>query len=756
MTRVMKHNPAFLDDDELVEGFLVRETDFDLLVETLHENTDARANQHVLVIGPRGMGKTTLARRVAIEARRDPVLSRAWYPIVFGEESYAISDAGEFWLEAILHLADDLDDPEWHALHEALLAEPDGETLRIRALARLTEFADARGVRLLLVVENLQMVLGEQLDEEAASSLRHTLQNEPRIMLLATAANRFDAIDRPEQPMFDLFRVHALEPLTEDEARTLWNAVAERPLLGRRIRPVHILTGGNPRLLSIVAAFSQKRSFAELMTDLVHLVDDHTTYFKANVEALPPGERKVLVALADLWSRATSRQVAERARLDPKKTAAYLKRLSDRGVVREVDRIGRVRLYELTERLYNIYHLMRRRGGEQAQVKALVEFMIAFYDNDELGDLASQIAAEAIGLETDARRYHLWALTELMARSVDDREREAWLKVWPVEISSIWQLPEGTRAAHEDAAGLTSNHVQDLFPESDIITLLSGLFEVEFAVTEMLTLSATVPPTGVGDPKSAWLEMHSEVWRLAGRGDFGAAIEACRHLCHATPPIMTRDWYPPLLHAAVLAAAGHQAQACDVLEKTLERDPSCSLIWEAWAATTHDPAVAVRASLQATDLAPRSARAWAVAARAHMRAGDIWAAVELWQHVLELHPDSTRSMFDLFLCLVAGGDWTRAEEALEGTLSDSEFVGRYLLRHHLWIAVPIVAGHAKEVRAVIENSPAADLLAPVSVALALHLGEPINAPREVEEVARDVLAQVEALASPAGTPGEPG
>ena len=67
---MMKYNPAFLSPAELIDQFVVRHTDLEVVLQTIRENTTG-ANQHVMVIGPRGSGKTMLIRRVAAEIGRE-------------------------------------------------------------------------------------------------------------------------------------------------------------------------------------------------------------------------------------------------------------------------------------------------------------------------------------------------------------------------------------------------------------------------------------------------------------------------------------------------------------------------------------------------------------------------------------------------------------------------------------------------------------------------------------------------------------
>ena len=249
--RTMKHNPGFLQPDQLIAGFIARKAELESLLETVRGN-DRSSNQHVLVIGRRGLGKTMLVRRLALAIERDVELARRWVTIVFAEEAYQVATAGELWLEALHQLAEKLGDATMRQAHAELRRERDDERLRVLALARLLDFADARKARLLVIVENLQDLLGTQMSEDEAWVLRHTLLNEPRIMMVATATSRFDEIDQPKQAAYELFALLELHPLTRDEVRDLWARLTGERLEGMRVRPLEIFTGGSPRLLTVL------------------------------------------------------------------------------------------------------------------------------------------------------------------------------------------------------------------------------------------------------------------------------------------------------------------------------------------------------------------------------------------------------------------------------------------------------------------------------------------------------------------------
>ena len=399
---VRKFNPGLLQaDEEVIAQFVVRQHEFGIVSEVLQGNIDTPSCQHVLLVAPRGRGKTMLLARVAAELRRNQDLASHLLPVRFMEESQEIYDLAGFWLETLFHLAREIaaDHPaiarELTETHSALSARWREEGLEGAARAAVLDAADRLGRRLVLMVENLQS-LCETVDGEFGWQLRGVLQSEPQIMLLASATSRFARLEDAGEPFFELFRIVHLQPLTTEECLRLWTIVSEQEFTGYEIRPLEILTGGSPRLLVVIAAFARHRSFRQLMEELVTLVDEHTEYFRSHLEALPKNERRVYVALIDLWQPSSTGEIAARARLDVRVVSTMLGRLIDRGAVTaEADGGGRRRLYAASERLYSIYYKLRRERDEAAVVEALIRFMVVFYDVGEVLLLSDQLFQDA-------------------------------------------------------------------------------------------------------------------------------------------------------------------------------------------------------------------------------------------------------------------------------------------------------------------------------------------------------------------------
>ena len=412
-----KYNPGFLTENELVESFQVRSREFRSMVETVRACT-ADSNTHMLVVGPRGSGKTTLLLRVAAELRRDHQLSRRFFPITFAEETYNVSTCGEFWLEVLNRLALQAPhrstEPDLRLTFEDLRRVSDDQLLAGRCLGRILEFSEREGKRLVVLVENFNSIFSDLAHRNAGWQLRHTLQTEPGILLIASATSRFEAIDNPGEALYDFFQVRKLRPLDESECTDLWESIAATTPTRATIRSLQILTGGSPRLIAIVARFGASLSFDELMSNLLDLVDDHTEYFRSHLESLPRQQRRVFLSLAGLWKPATTKEIAAEARISTNQCSSQLKRLEEFGAVSVAGGSPRRMRYYLTERMFNIYYLLRLRGKTSDLVRALVRFMQSYYSLPQQVQIADEIARTIGEQESPKKSLAQDALKQLL------------------------------------------------------------------------------------------------------------------------------------------------------------------------------------------------------------------------------------------------------------------------------------------------------------------------------------------------------
>ena len=342
------------------------------------------------------------------------------------------------------------------------------------------------------------MILGEQSGPNDAWDLRQTLLNNPEVMLVATATMRFGEIMNAEKANFELFREITLAPLSTDDCRVLWRFITGEELAAERIRPMEILTGGSPRLLAILADFAKGRSLAELMDDLVILIDDHTTYFKANVESLPPMERRVFVTLAEIWEPAEARQVAERCRLSVNTTSAMLKKLVGRGAVSEAGKVGRKNLYQIVERLYNIYHLMRLSGVEADRVRALVRFMVPLYGKERV---ACALADEACRHEGEDRLSWIEGYRAVLDEA--SREEGALDRLFRATPAAFFKLPEVSEVI--DRYRMNSTEVEMNENEAKLWDCARAAFEKEDFQQAVGTLDSILElygKSGANEPKT--------------------------------------------------------------------------------------------------------------------------------------------------------------------------------------------------------------------------------------------------------------
>ena len=387
MIRRRLYNPAQLTPDELKASFVAREDTLAEMLRLIGEQPPGRPCQHVMLIGPRGMGKTTLGLRFLHAIGDTPDLVARWQPVAFYEESYEIGDLADFWLAALRHLTRATNDPRWADRADALARdEGDTERLAAYALSALMDYCRENGKRLILFIENLDTIFRQLRDEREIHALRATLIERPEILLLGSANAVFQAIRGHGEPFYEFFRLFILEGLGREDAHRILAALADcegRPEIPEAMKrergrqeTIRRLTGGNPRLLVLACRMLIESPLGSAFEDLERLIDEQTPYFKARIEELPIQARKVFHCLAEGWKPMLAKEVAGAAKLSSSHASAQLRQLVEKGHAREIrlPRTKRAR-YEVSDRFYNIYYLLRFSGAERDRLERLVTFL---------------------------------------------------------------------------------------------------------------------------------------------------------------------------------------------------------------------------------------------------------------------------------------------------------------------------------------------------------------------------------------------
>ena len=163
------YNPTTQDPDALLGEFIDRKNLLARILDIVQHNTPNKPPQHVILVGPRGMGKTTLLCALKYRVERDKKLAKNWLPIQFQEEQYGIGDLADFWLEALRYLETELK-PETsivdHLLHEHT------DQLAEQAQKQFYQLLAQSGKRVLLLIDNIHDIFTAIDDGHALNKLR--------------------------------------------------------------------------------------------------------------------------------------------------------------------------------------------------------------------------------------------------------------------------------------------------------------------------------------------------------------------------------------------------------------------------------------------------------------------------------------------------------------------------------------------------------------------------------------------------------
>lgn len=470
LKRPALYNPALWSRDEVRTYYVARPKLLARFIDDFRREKPGTRPQHRLILGQRGMGKSTLLRRLAIAVDDDRELSAAWMPLVFPEEQYNVGSLADFWLNCLDALGDYLESHGRTAEMNAIDAEverldrKDGES----ALQTLLRSAEKLGRRLILLVDNIDLILDRLKEKDWA--LREALQEHPQLMLIGASSRALEASYDYGRAFYDFFRIDELRGLSEDEMRETIVNLARRhgteALIRRvqedfgRMRVLHTLTGGNPRLAVLAYGVLLKGFDSDVCADLESLLDEVTPQYKARFDELPVQAQLLLDKLALHWDPMTARQVADALGWNVNQASAQLDRLAQAGIVEKVKAgQGKRMAFQVAERFFNIWYLMRAGQRARRRLMRLVGFLHAYYSLDPAAGPDMLRCAEPAPSRAKPIRQADELMSELRRLFAAQQQEvvagPAFLRAMVALLPSIAELHVGERVLAElDASGI--------------------------------------------------------------------------------------------------------------------------------------------------------------------------------------------------------------------------------------------------------------------------------------------------------------
>ena len=392
--------------DRLLQTTVGRKEMLDDVLEKLGTNTDKKGVQHYVFIGPRGIGKTHFLTLLDNAVSNSEMLRDRYIVLRFPEENNRILSFADMLLGMVKLLGEKVDAEEWIKLYEVQSVNEDDQVIIDTIVPRLKLFRKQSGKMLLVLMENLDILLTQQIkNQQDIHRLRSFLMDSPSITLVGTSPVYFPGLYDIKSPLYDFFDIQVLEDLSENQTIDLirrsleWekreDILKEFDSLVPKIRAIHVMTGGNPRLIMMLYELVVNDNIYDVKIQFQKLLDQISPFYQDRLKDLAPQERALLETIALMRSEPrTPAAIAQKLRKSPQLISSLLQRMTKAGYLtmseNPIDK--RSRIYRIKEGFFDLWLAMSESRQLKKRLPYLVDFFNRYYqDQTELQKKREQL-----------------------------------------------------------------------------------------------------------------------------------------------------------------------------------------------------------------------------------------------------------------------------------------------------------------------------------------------------------------------------
>lgn len=419
------YNPHQQTEQELLDGFVIREKEFKTIFNDIQKNKMQTPPQHYIVYGVRGNGKTSLLLKLFYEVRRDADLDKWLIPVIFKEEQYNLRTLYKLWEHVAEYLDDDFS--EFSGLISKMEQNEESDNYEEKCFELLQSSLESNGKKLVLFFDNFGVFLNKLTDREH-QRLREVLITCSDIRIIGTSTFVDEVTYDYGKPFFDFFKPVYLKELNREDTIKLLLKLNEKSTSGDinkiieqnpgRIEALRRLTSGIPRTIVLLFQIFVDNSNGNSFKDLDLLLDKVTPLYKSRMDDLPAQQQEIADIIAKNWDAITVKEIVKKSRIPSNAVSAQLKQLEKNRLIIKKGTSTKNNMYQVAERFFNIWYLMRNaRNKDKCKVRWLVNFLEIWCDRNELTVRAkSHIEALKAGKLNDKYAFHM---SEAYAQIVD-------------------------------------------------------------------------------------------------------------------------------------------------------------------------------------------------------------------------------------------------------------------------------------------------------------------------------------------------
>jgi hypothetical protein len=387
------YNPAGQPKEWLIEHFVVRTKVFEKIFKDIQTGKMKYPEQHYLIQGQRGMGKTTMLLRLKYEIENTPDLNAWLVPVFFNEESYDLTTLSNLW-EKLFKYLDDLwqTGGKYYKKTDEFVGKTDYEK---KCFDYLLQILKEEKKKLVVFFDNFGQLFLDNLKEKEQHRLREILMNCPEVRIVGASAIVLKDLHDYSKPFFEFFKIINLHGLNKTETFELIQKLQEKSGTKidleknkAKIETLAILTGGVIRTIMLLyeAVLADKDGTA--LHDLEMILDRISPLYKHRIEDLPVQQRRIVDVIAKNWDAISAKDIANNIREDgqhisTKIISAQLQQLEKNNVIEKKQTTTKNHLYQLRERFFNIWYLMRHGDRyDKCRVVWLTKFLEMWYEDE--------------------------------------------------------------------------------------------------------------------------------------------------------------------------------------------------------------------------------------------------------------------------------------------------------------------------------------------------------------------------------------